>query len=411
MFTVGSFKRRSSNRDRGVGGAAPGLVQRYGLMTIVAGAIAYGSLYPFAFRDAGSFGMDVLHLAGTWKQLPQSRGDLLANLLLYMPLGLIATLSFSSGTSRIVAAALAVAVGTALSLTMELTQFYDPGRFSALSDVYLNVMSTAAGAASAWFWGARRAALARPLGAASVFARFLLFAWLGWQLYPYVPTIDLHKYWRSVGAIFWTSRASSHIFLRAAILWLSVVCVADIGFGPKNVARFLVPAIFCFFLAKILVIGQSLFLPDLVGACLALVLYYSILRRAGALGACVAAMLLAGVVVLIRILPWHLAPVPNAFQWIPFFGFLHGSMGLDIVALCQKFYLFGALFLLSVRAGMRPVLATILECTALLATSVLQIFLMGRSAEITDALMALALGLVYWLLKDRFPEPAPATKV
>jgi VanZ family protein len=408
MFTLGSFKRRPANRDHSGDMTSSGLTRRYGLMTIVAIAIAYGTLYPFVFRNAGSFGMDVSHLAGTWNQPPQSRGDVLANLLLYMPLGLTIALSFRLGTSGSLAAALAVAAGTAFSLTMELTQFYDPGRFSALSDVYLNAAGTAAGATAAWFWGARRTSPVWPAGAAAVFARFLLLAWLGWQLYPYVPTIDLHKYWRSVGAIFWTPWAGPHIFLRYAILWLSLVCLAQIGFGPKNLARFLVPAILCFFLAKILIIGQSLFLPDLVSAGLALILQYSILRRAGAIGAGVVAALLAAMIVLSRILPWHLASTLNAFQWIPFFGFLHGSLRLDIVALWQKFYLFGALLLLLVRAGMRLAVATALECTVLLATSVLQVFLIGRSAEITDALIALTLGVVYWLLKGRFHEPSRA---
>jgi hypothetical protein len=66
------------------------------------------------------------------------------------------------------------------------------------------------------------------------------------------------------------------------------------------------------------------------------------------------------------------------------------------------------LLLLLVKAGMRLRVAVAVACAVLLATSVAQIFLLGRSAEITDALMALILGLIYWGFRSWFPAPAPA---
>jgi hypothetical protein len=66
---------------------------RYGLIATVIVAIVDGSLYPFEFRYSGPLTADLLHFAGTWNQPPESRGDLLANLLLYMPLGLTVTLA------------------------------------------------------------------------------------------------------------------------------------------------------------------------------------------------------------------------------------------------------------------------------------------------------------------------------
>src|SRR5258708_11762908 len=133
---------------RSLGDFLKDFARRYGLMTIAAVAIAYGSLYPFVFRDPGPFGADLLHLAGTWNQPPQSRGDTLANLLLYMPLSLTIALAF--GREGRPAWLLAIAGGAVLSLSIELAQFYDDGRVSALSDVYLNILGTLGGCAVAW---------------------------------------------------------------------------------------------------------------------------------------------------------------------------------------------------------------------------------------------------------------------
>jgi VanZ family protein len=377
------------------------LAQRYGLMIVVAGAIAYGSLYPFAFHDSGSLGADISHLAGTWNRMPQSRGDILINLLLYVPFGFTALQAIGWGRAGLCAATLAVLLGAALSLSLELTQFYDHGRFSALSDVYLNVAGAGLGSVLASAGNMRRLQLSWPSGGTAAFARILLVAWLGWQLFPYAPTIDLHKYWRSVQPLLHASGMAPYDLFRCTVLWLSLIFVARIGLGLP--ARFLLLAIAGFFLAKVLIIGQYMSPPDIAGAGLALILCLMVRRRIDAVLVPVA-VLFAVMVVQTRILPFQLALEPKPFQWIPFFGFLHGSLQLNIIALWEKFYLYGALLLLLVKAGMRPGFAVTLECVILLATSLAQSFLIGRSAEITDALIALFLGLIYWGLRGWFPE-------
>lgn len=406
MFTLGSFEPRApANQGRAFGEAVAGLTRRYGLMAMVAGAIVYGSLYPFAFYDAGSFGADVSHLAGTWNRPAQSRGDIVINLLLYVPFGFAAMQAVGWGRAGRRAAMLAVALGAVLSLSLELTQFYDHGRFSALSDVYLNIAGAALGSVLAGAGVARRLHFSWPCGGTAVFARMLLVAWLGWQLFPYAPVIDLHKYWRSVQPLLQGSGMGFYDVFRCTVLWLSLIFLARIGL--QRPLRFLLLAVAGFFLAKILIVGQYVFLPDIAGAGLALVAWLAIRRRFDAALVPVA-ILFAVMVVLTRILPLQWEPEPKPFQWIPFFGFLHGSLRFNIIALWEKLYLYGALLLLAVKAGLRPGIAVTLACAILLATSVLQIFLAGRSAEITDAVLVLLLGLIYRLLKGWFPESSPA---
>jgi hypothetical protein len=217
----------------------------------------------------------------------------------------------------------------------------------------------------------------------------------------------LHKYWYSIQLLLHVPADMLYGVWRETILWLSVILLAQAGFAVKNFVRFLAPAILFFFAAKILMIGQYIGLPEVVGAMLALILYL-MLRPRSPMTLIPIAALFAVVVVQTRILPLQWALEPKQFQWIPFFGFLHGSMQLNIIAFWQKLYLYGALLWLSVRAGMRLDAAVALECVLLLATGMLQVFLIGRSAEITDAVMALILGVIYWGLRGRFPMRAPA---
>jgi len=384
-------------------GTLTDLVLPYALMAIVVIAIVYGSLYPFAFRDFGSLGAGFLHLAGTWKQLPQSRGDTLANLLLYMPLGFTIMRSLGHRGSGSRAFAITVGFGAVLSSAIELAQFYDASRISTLSDVYLNVAGTLAGAAVARLSGAGWMKVSWPSGGSPAFARLLLLAWLGWRLYPYVPTIDLHKYWRSVQPLF-VANVTAYGILHYALLWLSVAFLVQTGLGPKKPTRLLLSAMLCFFAAKIVVIGQTLVLPEILGAALAGLLAQSAFQRHARIGVPCLAVLLTLFVVLSRVLPWHAAAAHKAFQWTPFFGFLHGSVQTDVIVFAEKSYLYGVVLLLLVTTGMRLKTAIILECALLLSTSLVQIFMATRSAEITDALLALILGCVYALLLRQYSQ-------
>lgn len=379
-------------------------VPRYVLAAAVALLIGYGSLYPFIFHDAGPLAADLSHFLGSWREYPPSRGDILANLLLYAPLGLTATLAFQQSMSRFSAAILAGLCGAALSFSIELAQFYDASRVSAFSDFALNLVSAALGIVLALTAGARLIKASWPAGSAAAFARLLLLAWLGWRLYPFVPTLEIHKIWDSLQPLLFAPELNATEVLRYTALWLSAIFLFRTGVGRSTAALLL--AVLVFFAAKASIVGQVLSLPDLLGAILACLLAPLLLGRASFAGLTLMAALLLLTVILTRILPWQLTPVPKPFQWIPFYGFLHGSVSVNAISFAQKFYLYGVTLLLLVKSGVRLRFAVALECGILFATSLLQTFMVSRSAEISDAVLALILGLIYALLR-RFHHEGP----
>jgi len=391
----------------------PGL--HYALAAVVAILIAYGSLYPFVFRDAGSLSADISHFLGSGRQSHQGRGDLLANLLLYIPLGLAVTLALAQGVSRTLAAILAVFLGTALSLLIELAQFFDVGRVSSFSDFALNVIGVLAGAAIALIAEFRPVKATWPAGATPAFARLLLLAWIGWRLYPYVPTLEIHKYWRSLKPVLFAQDVSAYAIFRYAALWLSVIVLFQIG--VRRSFAFLLLAVFAFFAAKASIINQVLSLPELLGVTLALLLAPLVVGRFSSIGAPFIAALLLLLIISTRLLPWEFAAAPKPFQWIPFYGFLHGSLQVNVISFAEKFYLYGTVPFLLVRSGMWLSAAVGLEFLILFGTSWLQTFMVHRSAEISDAVLVLILGFVYAYLRrqhheaDRPLRPAEAVEI
>jgi len=94
--------------------------------------IVYGSLYPFRFYDNPDPQGPLGALLTTWNVV-SGRGDLLANIVLYLPLGFFCVRSSKLPSRYSVLGA--VAAGISLSTTMKLLQFYDVGRFSEMSDI------------------------------------------------------------------------------------------------------------------------------------------------------------------------------------------------------------------------------------------------------------------------------------
>src|SRR5436309_15924499 len=120
--------------------------RQYAAVTLgMALVIAYGSLYPFNFSVPVAGPGPVHALLATWANKP-GRGDFLSNVLLYTPLGFFGALTFTDRTRPVTRFLVIVLLGATLSISMELTQYYDVGRDTQAVDVYANVLGTIVGA-------------------------------------------------------------------------------------------------------------------------------------------------------------------------------------------------------------------------------------------------------------------------
>jgi VanZ family protein len=380
----------------------PLLNRRYAIVTaMIMAVILYGSFYPFDFRvPEGGIG-PVRVLLGTWGEKPE-RGDFLANILLYMPLGFFGVLAFASRVAawrRVAALAL---LGALLSLTVELTQYYDEGRDTTLNDLYSNTLGTLLGAIGGILVAGRvRWALLRDL-VDNREPALLLAGWLGYRLFPYVPTIDLHKYWDALKPVVLHPSLTPYDLIHHTAIWLVVYALFAAIFRrryPVLLMPFFVGAVL---FAKILILDASLSVAEIAGAALAFALWI-LLGASERLRVMVITLLFAATVAAARLEPFQFGAAAGHFQWIPFYGFMQGSIDIDVQSFFEKFFLYGSLIWLLVRSGMRLGLAAALVALLLFATSWIELYLPGRSAEVTDAVMALAIAAIAALTKP--PQP------
>jgi len=382
---------------------------RFVLLLVVL-VILYGSLFPFEFQARSYPGGPLSYLLSTWR-VWDHRGDLLANILLYMPFGFFAVLALPSRLAAGPKLLLGIIAGVLLAGGVETAQFHDAGRVTSMGDVYANGIGAALGALAgvlldrSWRWPLVGELVANPVES------LLLAMFFAYRLFPYVPVIDLHKYWHAVRPMLLTPSMPPEEFLRYLVTWLFIAALVDVLYGWRRFLLLFPLLCGLEFAGKVAIIGAELKLNDIVSAAAAFVVWLLLLRRLPGKFVLLS-LAFAAMIAIERLQPFQFNVAPQAFGWIPFGSFMRGSISVDIQAFCQKFYEYGGLIWLLNRSGMRLPVGTLLTAALLLVTSFLERWLPGRSAEITDAVMALILGGMFDVFRHQLgPITVPARKI
>ena len=172
------------------------------LLAIIVALILYVSLYPFQFGADGPTAVQVLREL-SWARA--SRGDMLNNVLLYVPLGFCIALTVEPRFGRLAGIAAGLVGGALLSITMEIMQGSIATRVPSLTDLSLNAAGALAGAIGGSAWhalGARMTPQANPAGRSGAIALVVLVLWLIARLWPFVPDASLRQLKRAVRPLF-----------------------------------------------------------------------------------------------------------------------------------------------------------------------------------------------------------------
>ena len=359
---------------------------------IAAGTIAliiYGSLYPFRFHArTGPIG-PVRHLLATCHH-SMDRGDLISNVLLYAPLGIFAAGSFRR-LSPLAGAALAALLGLTLSAAIELTQFYDLTRSSDLCDVYANAAGALLGAAAAVLFrpGLFSRISRRP------FVVLLTAIFLGDELFPYVPVLVAHRYAALERAFRFPHFPPLELYGQI-VFWLAAAVLLDALFGAVRTRSILPIAILCVLSIRL---ANAVLTPVDVAAAIAAAALWMALSRWPVRIPVVAALFLV-YTILQALQPFRFLPVPRHFGWIPFLSFIEGPRFSGTRVFLEKSFTYGALVWLWIRVGISWTTVTIAAAALELSLRLAQVYLPGRSAEVTDAIMVLMLAAVLKLIDD-----------
>jgi VanZ family protein len=356
--------------------------------------IVYGSLFPFRFGDdGGALLTAALHMSFR----RTTRGDIVANLLLYLPLGLGLAMILRPRYGRLASLVGAVAAGLSLSFAIEVIQAYEVTRVSSLTDVLLNGAGTAAGAV-AGLLQARFASLFRVADArdpaAEPAALLVLLLWLSFRLAPFVPTIDWQKYKDALKPLFLGPDLRALSVFAYVVGWLVVKhALQRSGRGANGWGAFaLVAAVVL--AGRVVIVDKALSLSELVALPLCVPLAAWLERRGERRQFAWLTGLVVAVVVLQGLEPFALSPAATDFGWLPFRSSLTGRLDLGYTVLFEKAFWYTALIWLWARAGGSVAAAGVATAALLAGIEIAQMWLPGRSPELTDPLLALAFAVL-----------------
>ncbi|HEX5046630.1 MAG TPA: VanZ family protein [Gammaproteobacteria bacterium] len=356
--------------------------------------IVYGSLFPFDFsHDAGGLLQTALglHFRRT------TRGDIVANLLLYLPLGLGLVPLLRERYGRVAGLTIAVATGLWLSFVIEVLQAYAPSRVSSLTDLLLNGVSTLAGGVAALllhrFAGALRLT-GTPGRTADPSALVAVLFWFCFRLAPFVPTVDWQKYKNALKPVLLNPEARPLQVLTYLVGWLVADHALRRCFKGANPWLVLALAAAAVIAGRLVIVDKALSLAELIALPLCIPLAAALARVDDRRRATTLAVATMAVVVLQGLEPFSWSATSTAFSWLPFRNSINGNLELGYTVLFEKAFWYTALIWLGTRAGWSFRAATGTAVLLLTLIEVTQQWLPGRSAEITDPLLALGFAVL-----------------
>ncbi|MSO77108.1 MAG: VanZ family protein [Alphaproteobacteria bacterium] len=365
-------------------------------MALSSGLILYGTLYPFDFAAGAHPGAMVSLLTASLNARP-GRGDILSNVVLFLPFGFFAMQCLLPRAPRLARLLVVVMMGAALSLGIECAQAYLPSRVTSLYDLALNAHGALFGAVAGWIdWRGKLQAGGRP---PAILPLLLLGAWLGYRLFPYVPTIDFQHVRDALKPLL-SGELPLVDVLRHFAGTLVVGRLLQALTTPRRALLGMLLVPLGVIAAKLFIVTKVIMPGEVAGVVAGVAFWVIVLGRWHRRTAVVATVLAAQIAVQ-GVVPLIFRPEPVLFSFIPFIGFQGGSMAVNLQAFLEKVFLYGALVWLLIETGRRLVFTLIVSAAFLTAIELVQMYLAHRVSEITDPLLAIILGLALYILDLR----------
>ena len=343
------------------------------LCAAVALLILYGSWFPFEWIRPDPEDL-AWALADT--TLWTGRADLLGNVALFLPWGLVAALAARAHDRS--ALGWSLGSGLLLALLAQAGQFFEAQRDPRWVDVLWNGVGAGAGWALAPL-------LPRLRGRADalLLAGSMLVAWL--PLWPSLDPMHLQAHWQplmELGA--WQGPEA------AMMAGLALIAgAAGAARWPHRPAAVILLAAALLLAGQMLVPGTRLSGGGAIGVVAGLALAMSLHRRPRAIAVALLVLQLLG-----GLAPFDIGATRQVFHWLPFEALLGGTMLGNVQVLARDGWLWGAALWFAWRGGGSLPAWTLACAAAAAAVEVVQCWMPSRAADITPPLIVLGLG---WL--------------
>jgi len=367
--------------------------------------ISYGSLYPLKwdFEQPQAF-----IFYG-----PVGLGDLVENIVLFLPLGWLLAWHYHRRQRQWVIFGIWFLIALVVASVLQWLQKYLP-RTPALSDIVFNMVGHVLG----WWAGllsvqALNRVMVRHQGlrAADRFALLMVVLWLVAELFPLIPTLDVSSVAFNVKSLWqqdpWQpGRMLTHLGMTVMGLEALAHLVRSTSGGHRS--RWMAAlATFAVLMGKFVVIHQAPGLPVVVGIMGGGLLWLAIDQARESRRLALLLLIAMASYLVYALAPYEWRETPAPMKMLPFASSLQGSIESVVTSVAFECLCFGAIIWSAVRSGGQLAALTLFVAVLAFACEWAQRYLPGRTPEITSVVLALGMGwLVSALGQIRLNGPA-----
>lgn len=361
--------------------------------------VIYGSLYPFDFQFHEISNSELSAFFKTWLSV-MHKGDIIANILIFVPLGFVGAHSFPESVPWVKKISIIFLLAILLGFGLQVLQLFLPSRDANLLDGVLNIAGTGLGMLAAKILNVsvndkiKLFPISLPL--------LLVFSWFAYRLLPFVPALDWKEIKNSVKPLL------LHPHLNPVGLWHDMVAWGIVLFFVERIFRSRHPQrdagllLLCCLFLEVLIVNNSISLSNVLGAVAGYGVWLLLRQFGKQMVSLTLVSLLAVYFIIYSFVPFELSNGNNSFSWIPFSGFLSDSMYHNTLAFIEKLFFYGSLAWLMLNMGLRAIYVGLLLASFLLLIEISQIFIGYHTPEITDPLFVLMLVYFFAIVKREY---------
>lgn len=363
-----------------------------GLLLGTLALIVYGSLYPFDL-SAETSNLSIADALAQLSWARAGRGDRVANVLLYAPLGFCLILWLNGRVRRTVGIVATLFIGVTLSLSIEISQVFIDQRVPSWWDVVLNAAGTVIGAIAGVTWhelGGRMRSDRVEGDRRDFTAAVVLLFWLAWRLAPFTLEFSLSKLkatFMPLGDPYFSTTATIHYWIWWTLLAHVVFSLTSAQRGTEAVL-----ALIAVVLASCLAVTGHVFVPsELLALMLLMPTLFVFDRLTPGPRRFMLAAAVIGLLIYDSFVPFQRADSMGRFDLWPFMSWIDAGFPIDWYWLAKRACYFAAAvwvlkeWRLSMRATafVVPIGAVLIEFG--------QLWALGHQASITEPALALAI--------------------
>ncbi|AOE48819.1 VanZ family protein [Kangiella sediminilitoris] len=369
------------------------------LWYIVIFFIAYGSLYPFNFDFSRPIPADLGEWLMNWEQRT-IRSDVIANILLFIPYGFLGALSIQQQRRRHLLFSIAVMliVGIIFAFCLQFIQFYLPSRVSHAADALLNAVGILIGIALAAYTNSQRMKRMIPAGLRLAIspAFLVLFLWIGWQFFPYMPVFESQQFGQSLDTIV-KSTWSLFAWFQYVLMWLVFYHLLKEMMGKDFRIGFIVLISIFLIIIKLAMYRSQMGWSEVTAIPLAVILHHLLAQRW-----MIPMLAISSTLLLLwnTIYPLSFQQHMNNFQWLPFDDFLKGSTWYNLSELIEESLILSSIGYFTAKWWRNYRSSGLFLLCLAIGITLVQLFLVGKQPDITLSVMALVIGILLERLKS-----------